>query len=149
MRRLLAAGFAALVPFTASAQTLYKCVLNGKTVYQGEPCPEEAKQKTLEAPKAGPTKSAAAQAAEDTEEGLIIVSGYRACSDGIPEWGSMRKADYDAWRARNAPLVARIENEPALQERYREKMQATRYGTPEMCGKIAALIRPESPSPRK
>ena len=148
MRLLLAACVAALVPAAVNAQTLYKCVLNGKTVYQAEACPEEAKQHTLQAPKAGPTKSPAAQAAEDTQTGLEIVSGFRACSDGVPEWGATNKAGYDAWRASNAALVTRIENEPALQERYRERMQTTRYGTPEMCSKIAALI-PAPATPRK
>jgi hypothetical protein len=143
VRLVLAACAAVLVPAAVDAQTMYKCVLNGKTVYQGEACPEEAKQHTLQAPKAGPTRSAAAQAAEEAETGLEIVSGFRACSDGVAEWGATNKAGYDAWRAANAALVARIENDPALQQRYRQRMQATRYGTPEMCAKIAAMIRPE------
>jgi hypothetical protein len=149
MRFLPAACIAALLPFAAGAQTLYKCVLNGKTVYQGERCPEDATQKTLEAPKPGPTRSAAAQAAEDTEEGLNVVSGYRACTDGIPEWGPANKSGYDAWRAGHAQLASRIESDPELQRRYREKMQANRYGTPEFCAKIAAMIRPEQPTPSK
>ena len=149
MKFVAAACLVAALPVAAGAQTLYKCVLNGKTVYQAEPCPEEAKQKTLEAPKPGPTRSAAAQAAEDAEEGLNVVSGYRACSDGIPDWGASRKADYDTWRAGHAALVARIESDPELQRRYREKMQANRYGTPEFCSKVAGMLRPATPSPRK
>jgi hypothetical protein len=147
MRRLLAACVAALLPAAANAQTLYKCVLNGKTVYQGEACPEEAKQHTLQAPRAGPSKESAAQAAAEVETGLDIATGFRACSDGIAEWGSMHAAHYDAWKARNAALAARIDSDPDMQRRYREKMQANRYGTPELCAKVAAMIRPE-PKPK-
>jgi len=150
MRQILAACLAATLPAGANAQTLYKCVQGGKTVYQAEKCPDDAKQQALEAPRPGPATTTPAQAAAAVNDGLEIVSGFRACADFMPQWGDMRRADYEAWRARNAELVARIENEPALQQRYRERMQAERYGTPERCAKVAALIRPEpAPSPRK
>lgn len=145
MRLLLAACMAAFLPAAASAQTLYKCVLNGKTVYQAEACPEEARQHTLQAPKAGPSKESAAQAAADVEAGLDIATGFRACSDGIAEWGPANGANYEAWKARNAALAARIDSDPDMQRRYRERMQANRYGTPELCAKVAAMIRPATP----
>jgi hypothetical protein len=145
MKRLLAACIAVAIPAGANAQTLYKCVQGGKTVYQAEKCPEEAKQQMLQVPQ-GPVQLTPAQAASAVDNGLEIVAGFQSCSDAIAEWGAMRRADYDTWRGRNAALVARIESEPAMQQRYREKMQAERYGTPERCARVASMMRSEQSS---
>jgi len=37
----------ALAPAYVMAQTMYKCVQDGKTIYQSEPCPATAKQDAL------------------------------------------------------------------------------------------------------
>ena len=43
----------------AAAQTMYKCVQAGKTIYQAEPCPAAAKQDTLKSPDAAPAAAGA------------------------------------------------------------------------------------------
>jgi len=126
----------------ASAQTMYKCVQDGKTVYQGQPCPADARQDTLRT-KGMTTAGAALQA--ETDRAIDFMSTYRACADGVQAWGQEMAGPYENWRARNAKTVGRIEGNPQLQARYEEGVKAKRNGKASMCREVALELRGKQP----
>lgn len=148
---LVAIGLAAL-PLAASAQTMFKCVADGKTVYQAEPCPAAAKQGTLDAPAPGPaargdTKAKAgepARASSGADDATIgTLAGYQACSEAVTEWEPTHRAAFDAWKSRNAAAVARSESDPESKRKYAERLQAGRTGTVKTCVAVLDVIKPD------
>ena len=121
----------------AAAQTTYKCVQDGKTVYQAQPCPADAKQDTL---KKGTTAATAALIA-DADRTIEFMATYRACADGVEVWGQEMAAPYADWRKRNAKMVARIEQDNQLQAKYKQSVEAKRSGTAGMCRDVALELR--------
>jgi hypothetical protein len=155
VRTLLAAWALACLALPAAAQTLYKCVLQGKTVYQDSPCPESAKQDLLQAPPPGPAKAATVKDASgkdvpapkepppsDLDMAIDVVAGYRACADAIFEWEGAHRSAYEMWRLQNGALVSRIESDPEAQRKYSQKAQAFRGGTVATCTHVLAAIKP-------
>lgn len=145
MKRIAAPALAFLALFActgASAQTTYKCVQDGKTLYQAQPCPHEARQDTLRA-KGTTTAGAALQA--ETDQAIEFMSTYRACADGVQAWGQEMAGPYENWRARNAKTVARIDASPQLQARYQEGVKAKRNGKAGMCRDVALELRGKKP----
>jgi len=96
----------------ADAQSLFKCVQDGKTVYQAQPCPEAAKQDKLRVQAASPTASS-----PDMDRMIEFMSTYRACTDGVTIWREEMAGPYETWRKRNAEMVSRIENDKQLRTR--------------------------------
>ncbi len=134
---------------TAGAQTMYKCVQAGKTVYQAEPCPDAATQGTLKiqpAPAAG-ARGAAGPAA-DVDGAIEVMAGYKACAEAVGEWDPTHRDAYQQWRARNAAMVARVEKDKDVQARYIERLRANRGGTARTCVKVLDVIKPDRPGPR-
>ena len=155
MRTLLLAGTLAFASLGAAAQTLYKCVLQGKTIYQDAPCPETAKQDTLQAPTPGPAPSPApAKAAggkdapakepppSDVDVAVDVMAGYRACADAIFEWEGAHRSAYELWRMQNGAVISRIDTDPEAQRKYSQKAQAFQGGSVATCTKVLAVIKP-------
>ena len=155
MRTLVAACALACLPSAAAAQTLYKCVLQGKTVYQDAPCPETAKQDLLQAPPPGPLKAATTKdpsgkdvpapkepPPSDVDVAIDVMAGYRACADAIFEWEGAHRSAYETWRMQNGTLVSRVENDPQAQRKYAQKIQAFQGGTVRTCTNVLAAIKP-------
>jgi hypothetical protein len=131
------AMLAVLVPTGAVAQTMYKCVQGGKTVYQAEPCPSTAKQDTLKS-LGGALR---APAGSEVDRLIEFMSTYRACADGIKIWGEEMAGPYEQWRSRNLAMVSRIENDRQLQALYRQRVDAKRNGKAGMCREVALELR--------
>jgi hypothetical protein len=130
---------------------MYKCVLQGKTVYQDAPCPETAKQDLLQAPPPGPMKApagkdAAAAAKEpppsDLDMAIDVMAGYRACADSIFEWEGAHRSAYDLWRMQNGAVISRVESDPIALRKYSQKLEANRSGTVSTCTNVLAVIKP-------
>jgi hypothetical protein len=134
----LLAMLAVLAPTGAAAQTMYKCVQAGKTVYQAEPCPATAKQDTLKSRDGAPAPAAAAAAVDRMIE---FMSTYRACADGIKIWGEEMAGPYEEWHSRNSAMVSRIENDRQLQALYQQRVDAKRNGKAGMCREVALELR--------
>ena len=120
---------------------MYKCVQDGKTVYQAQPCPADAKQDTLK-PRA--TAADTARAA-DIDRTIEFMATYRACADGVKVWGEEMAAPYADWRVRNTRMVTRIENDRELQAKYRQSVDAKRNGKAGMCRDVALELRGKQP----
>ncbi len=151
-RTQLAALVLASLPLAVPAQTMFKCVAEGKTVYQAEPCPDSAKQGTLDAPPPGPaargdTKAKAgepARASAGADDATIgTLAGYQACSEAVTEWDPTHRAAFDAWKSRNAAAVARTESDPESKRKYAERLQAGRTGTVRTCVAVLDVIKPD------
>jgi hypothetical protein len=153
--KLAAACALACLPFAAAAQTLYKCVLQGKTVYQDAPCPETAKQDLLQAPPPGPAKAATVKDAagkdvpapkepppSDLDVAIDVMAGYRACADAIFEWEGAHRTAYEMWRMQNGAVISRIESDPEAQRKYSQKLQALQGGNVGTCTRVLAVIKP-------
>jgi hypothetical protein len=153
MRIALLAAALAAASFAADAQyQMYKCIINGKTAYQAEPCPETATQGTVKAPPAGPAAApkaapgAKASAGATSRDPVIdntidFMATYRACADGVKTWGEEMGPLYQQWRSSNSNLVSRVENEPALQAQYQERVKAKHNGPAGMCGPVGRKLR--------
>ena len=133
----LLAVVATLFSPASSAQTLYKCQQEGKTVYQGQPCPADAKQDTLRAK----ATSVDAGRAADLDRTIDFMATYRVCADAVQVWGQEMAAPYADWRTRNAKMVSRVENDKQLQTRYEASVEAKRKGKPGMCRDVALELR--------
>lgn len=145
----IVAALAAFAATGAAAQTLYKCVQDGKTVYQAEPCAKSAAQGTVKPPPApaaavkpspGGATPAGAPSAE-IERTIEFMSTYRACADGVQVWGQEMAGPYEQWRTRNTAVVSRIENDRQLQDLYRQRLAAKRNGKAGMCRDVALELR--------
>ena len=132
----LLSAIAALAIPAAEAQSMFKCVQDGKTVYQAQPCPEAAKQDTLRVPAAPPTPPSA-----DIDRTIEFMSTYRACADGVTIWREEMAGPYETWRKRNSEMVSRIENDKQLRTRYEQRIDAKRNGKAGMCRDVALELR--------
>jgi hypothetical protein len=154
MRVAVLAWVLVLACAAASAQTLYKCVHGGKTVYQDSKCDESAMQSAVKAPApvargdAGDAKPAAdkadqaAPATSDLDSAIDVVAGYQACSEGIFEWEGAHRSAYEEWRLRNGAVISRVENEPEAQRRRLQKLESFRGGPSRTCANVIAVINP-------
>ena len=135
-------------PVGAMAQTVYKCVQDGKKIFQGVPCPVSAKQETLKAqaaassPGVGKSQAAAASAPgagseEDVKSAIEIMSAYRACTEGSQYLKESMAATIQSWRYRNGPMVQRIESDSKLNAQLQERIEAKRNGMVSMCGRVS------------
>ena len=129
----------ASMTFTAlnvNAQTMFKCVQDGKTIYQAQPCPETAKQEALKVQAAPPAASG-----KDVDQMIEFMSSYRACADGVSTWREEMAKPYEAWHSRNAAMASRIENDNQLRARYLQRVEAKRNGKAGMCRPVALELR--------
>ena len=132
----LLSAIAAFATTAAGAQTMFKCVQGGRTVYQAQPCPETAKQDTIKTQVAPP-----AAASADIDRMIEFMSTYRACADGVTMWRDETAAPYETWRSRNSEMVSRIENDKQLRARYQQRLAAKRNGKAGMCRDVALELR--------
>lgn len=56
-------------------------------------------------------------------------------------WKKEMAAPYEAWRNRNMAVVARIEQDPQLQEQFQEQVYEKRSGYASMCRSVALELR--------
>ena len=157
--RIAALVLLALAAPAAEAQ-LFKCVKDGRTVYQDAPCDDAAKQSTVRAPapapvaappagaKSGAAPSAAAPAAAPAAAGnaMEIVAGFRICSERVPNFAFKYTTAFDGWKVRNAAAVSRLSNEPdatQLDARMRqERERPASESIAERCADVATTIQP-------
>lgn len=123
-------------PVAAIAQTMYKCVQDGKIAYQAEPCPASAKQDTLRLHGGAPAANG-----EEINRMIELMSTYRACADGVRIWGQEMAGPYEEWRSRNSEMVSRIENDRQLVALYQQRVDAKRNGKAGMCRDVALELR--------
>lgn len=133
-----------LAATSTHAQTMYKCVQGGKTVYQAEACPSTANQHTLK-PRDVPAPAAVA-AGDEVSRMVDFMSTYRACADGIQIWGKEMAGPYAEWRTRNTAMLSRIEKDTKLQANFQEQVNAKRNGKAGMCRDVALELRGQKPA---
>ena len=157
--RIAALAMVALAAPAAHAQ-LFKCVKDGKTVYQDSACDDAAKQSTVRAPaaapaappkpadaKAGSTRpSPAAAPAASSGSALDTVASFTICSERVPNFANKYTSAYQDWKSRNAAALSRLANEPdASQLDARLRQERERPATENMadrCADVATSIQP-------
>jgi Domain of unknown function (DUF4124) len=127
-----------IAPGIAAAQSMYKCVQDGKTVYQAEACPTTAKQDTLKSQAGAPASVAAGT---EVNRMVEFMSTYQACANGIKVWGQEMAGPYEQWRARNSAMVSRIEKDSQLQSLYQLKVVSKQNAKAGMCRDVALELR--------
>jgi len=150
----------ALAAPQAHAQ-LFKCIKDGKTVYQDAPCDDTAKQSTVRAPSytppppapapaaaAKPGAPAAAPAPAPTGNAIDVVAGFAICSERVPNFARKYTEAFGDWKARNGAAVSRLSNEPdASQLDARIRQERERPASEDMadrCAGIATTIQPRA-----
>jgi hypothetical protein len=169
--RLAFAITAALAAGPAPAQTLYKCVQDGKTVYQSEPCVGKASQSEIRPPASSRPAEAPAAPAKDEkaapdkakpagmsrEEMEVIVDtfvGYTVCNEADPGFGAQLSTGFEGWKERNAASLQRFNADPEGARLLDARLQAERQrqqGDPgaaraarlELCVRTASRVKPE------
>jgi hypothetical protein len=153
---IAALALAALAAPAAHAQ-LFKCVKDGRTVYQDAPCDDAARQSTIRAPspgaaprpaaegKAAPAAAAAAPPAA-AANAAEIVAGFAACSEKVPNFAYKYTTAYEGWKARNGAALGRLANEPdasQLDARMRqERERPADEAFFDHCAGVATSIQP-------
>ena len=155
------AGFALGSASVAHAQ-LFKCVQDGRTVYQQEKCPDTARQSTVRPPDAIVEKplepKAAAEKAEQQAtseiDGLVdVIAGYSVCVEKVSGFGARYGDVYEGWKMRNAAAFSRFGSSPAAASKLEQRLQAERAKTfaddaegraarANACGRVVATIQP-------
>ena len=158
--RIAALAVLALGAPAAQAQ-LFKCVKDGRTVYQDGPCDDTAKQSTVRPPspasapppaaaepKAGaaPSTAPAATPAAATGNAVDIMAGFNICSERVPNFARKYTDAFEGWKMRNAAAVDRLSNEPDA-SRFDARMRQERErpaseSIAEKCADIATTISP-------
>jgi hypothetical protein len=158
----------------AASQSLYKCVVDGKTSYQSEPCGGKAAQSELRAPAPRapapePAKAEEAKPAADAkpkaasrvtrdEMDLVIdtFAGYTICAENDPGFAAKIEAAFEGWRMRNAALLDRFNQDPEGQALLQQRLQTERQRQQgdrdvarsariEACVRTATRVRPVKP----
>ena len=148
-------------PALAQAQ-LYKCIQDGKTVYQQEKCPESAKQTTLRGPDPVPERPLEPKAAEDKAakvsaseiDGLIdVISGFTVCAEQVDDFATKYGPAFEDWKTRNAAAFGRFSANPEASGKLNARLTADRAkpfpDTPEgraargaLCSRMLGAIQP-------
>ena len=153
---------ACLLAFAADAPAqLYKCVLDGKTIYQQEKCPETAKESTVRGP-AGPAKDPevqkideekqAQQTEADLERIAEVVAGYNMCTELQKDFRDKYAANYNDWGTKNREAFKKYETTPEgvakMKKRtaeYREKLSGegieAEAKKQALCARIVGIIQ--------
>lgn len=135
---------------SAGAQGLFKCVQDGKTAYQAEPCAVSAKQDTLKYSSRSAAVSAAASpsptgasagASPEVNRMVEFMSTYQACASTVQIWGKEMAGPYQDWRSRNLAAVTQIENDPRLQASVQQLVAVKRNGKARICRDVALELR--------
>ena len=149
-------ALAVLSPVGAAAQTMHKCVQDGKITFQSELCPATAKQDTLKsygkAPALAPTVASGGAGSGASAPGFLVPSGednrviefmstYRACADGVQIFRQEMAGRYDDWRLRNLEVVLRVKSDPQLRALYEQRVEAKRNGKAGMCRSVGLELR--------
>ena len=160
MLRILAASLLAVAAGAAQAQTLYKCLQAGRTVYQQEPCPETARQSTVRPPDApaptplDPAKAAEreAQLSQSQVDGVVdLVAGYTLCSEAIQGFGGRYAPAFEDWKQRNLDALKRFNLDDAAKRWLDQRLRSERArpagddagaARTEMCTKVLATLQP-------
>jgi len=158
---VLLAGLALGATTVARAQ-LFKCVQDGRTVYQQEKCPDTARQSTVREPDAVVEKplepKAAAEKAEQQAtsevDGLVdVIAGYAVCAEKVSGFGARYSDVFEGWKTRNAAAFSRFGTNPTAASKLDQRLQAERAKTfaddaegraarASACGRVVATILP-------
>jgi hypothetical protein len=157
--RIAALVLASLAAPAAEAQ-LFKCVKDGRTVYQDAPCDDTAKQSTIRAPSPGAvaappaaaqpgsasTASPAATPAAVAGNAMEILAGFTVCAERVPNFARKYTEAFEGWKMRNAAAVSRLASEPeATQYDARLRQERERPASEsiaERCADIATTVQP-------
>jgi hypothetical protein len=130
---ILAAAFVLAAP-DASAQ-LYKCIQDGKTVYQQEKCPETAKQSTLRGadpvpPPAEQQTASEEKQAQSADADLTrlseVVAGFNICSEVQKGFREQYQGAYNEWGTKNRDAFKVYEANPESAARMKAATSAAR-----------------------
>jgi hypothetical protein len=155
------AGLALAAAPVAHAQ-LFKCIQDGRTVYQQEKCPDTARQSTVRPPDAVVEKPLAPKAAAERAEqqatseidGIVeVIAGYSVCVEKVSGFGARHRDVYDGWKTRNAAAFSRFGSDPAAARKLEQGLRAERAKTfaddaegraarASACGRVVATIQP-------
>jgi len=155
------AGLALAAAPVAHAQ-LFKCIQDGRTVYQQEKCPDTARQSTVRPPDAVVEKplepKAAAEKAEQQAtseiDGLVdVIAAYSVCVEKVSGFGARYGPVYEGWKTRNAAAFSRFGSNPTAAPKLEQRLQAERAKTfaddaegqaarANACGRVVATIQP-------
>ena len=150
-----------------AAQTIFKCVQNGKITFQVESCTANAQQNMLRAgvnipasatPESyraalAPVRSGASGGTGtnapapgtvpsiEVSRTIEFMSTYRACADGVQIFRQEMAGLYDDWRLRNLEMVLRIQSDPQLKALYEQRIVAKRNGPAGMCRSVGLELR--------
>lgn len=134
----------------ASAQSMFKCVQDGKTTYQADPCPDSAKQDTLKAPAASPPAVSSAPEASvkkpasvpaDLAPKIEFMATYQACAKASYMFRQEMEPLYEKWRAAHVSVIARIENDRRFLAHLQDLADSKRDGKAIMCRPIGLELR--------
>ena len=160
MRTRIAALALLVLAAPAAEAQLFKCVKDGRTVYQDAPCDDAAKQSTVRAPvpasvrrppaeaKSGAHASAAPAATPAATAGsaMDIMAGFTICSERVPNFSRKYTEAFEGWKMRNAAAVDRLSSEPTASQ-YDAKLRQERErpdseSIAERCADVATTIQP-------
>ncbi len=169
-QRCIALAVTAFFATAPQAQTLFKCVQDGKTIYQSEPCPSRSSQSEIrtrpapaEAPPpakadpAAPAKPAANQVPKDERDFIVdTVAAYTSCMESDPGYGARLADGFEGWRQRFSENLDRFNKDPESTAALNARLQADRLkqqGDPavarsirlELCALAANRLRPVPP----
>lgn len=120
MTRILIAAGLAVFALDAHAQ-MYKCVVDGKTIYQQERCPETAKETALRGAPPPPTPVEVEKAKDEkqaqTDDADLarlseVIAAYNVCSEVQPDFREKWADTYNAWGTKNREAFKRFEANP-------------------------------------
>lgn len=124
--------FATMTATSAAQAQMYKCVEGGHTTYQAIPCAKVATQQSLRVQNIS---------AKEIERTIEFMSTYQACADGMSIWRAEMSGLYSEWRARNAAIVTRIEQDTKFREKLQERIEDKHNGMASMCRPVALELR--------
>jgi len=144
-----------LAASTAARAQLFKCIQDGRTVYQQEKCPDTAKQSTIREPDAVPEKpldpkaageKAVQQSAAEVDRLVDVVVGFSMCGERVPDFRGKYSDAYEDWKTRNAEAFGRFGANPEASRKLDLRMQAERAkpasDSASECARILAAIQP-------
>jgi hypothetical protein len=150
----LAAAFLLAAPTAARAQ-LFKCIQDGRTVYQQEKCPDTAKESRIREPDAVPEKpldpkaageKAVQQATAEVDRLVDVIAGFSICGERVPEFREKYGGAFEDWKTRNVEAFGRFGSNPEASRKLDLRLQAERAkpasDSASDCARVVGAIQP-------
>jgi hypothetical protein len=135
----------------AAAQSMFKCVQDGKTTYQADPCPSAARQDTLKAPPSAPADEPSPEPAPmdrlakpipwEIRRTIDLMSSHKVCAEAIQGWADKMAEPYASWAMANQARITRIENDRTFLALYNDQLELKRKGRTDICRDMGRDLR--------